>query len=145
MANIWPTTKVDGEVVPDEEWNGIVDFGVQKPSAAAFGVGRVIFSNGTNAIKTSNNFTWNDSVEGLAIGLGTPATALHIGLNGAHGSITLQEETSTPANPSSGSQGRIYLKADKVIFQFNDGGTVRYKYLDLTGTGVTWVQTTVAP
>lgn len=55
------------------------------------------------------------------------------------------EQSSTPSTPSSGTQARLYMKADKLIIQYNDGGTVRYKYLDLTGTGVTWVHTTTAP
>jgi hypothetical protein len=45
----------------------------------------------------------------------------------------------------SGQELNIYVKGDKLIFQFNNAGTVRYKYLDLTGTGVTWVHTTTAP
>ena len=40
---------------------------------------------------------------------------------------------------------REFISADLLIIQFNDAGTVRYKYLDLTGTGVTWVHTTSAP
>jgi hypothetical protein len=55
------------------------------------------------------------------------------------------EKGTAPAVPTSGSQVKAYMKADKFIFQYNDGGTTRYKYLDLTGTGVTWTHTTVAP
>jgi hypothetical protein len=55
------------------------------------------------------------------------------------------EVSTTPSNPVSGTQGNIYIKGDKLVIQFNDGGTVRYKYLDLTGTGVTWTHTTTAP
>lgn len=50
----------------------------------------------------------------------------------------------TPATPFS-TLANCYQKNGKIIFQYNDGGTVRYKYLDLTGTGVTWVHTTTAP
>lgn len=55
---------------------------------------------------------------------------------------------STPPDPvqeSTWSETNIYVKGGKLIFQYNDAGTVRYKYLDLTGTGVTWVHTTTAP
>jgi hypothetical protein len=31
------------------------------------------------------------------------------------------------------------------VVQYNDAGTVRYRYLLLTGTNNSWVQTTVAP
>ncbi len=62
------------------------------------------------------------------------------------GLMRLTERTTSPAtNPGSGNESNIYLKADKLVLQFNDGGTIRYKYLDLTGTGVTWVHTTSAP
>lgn len=61
------------------------------------------------------------------------------------GGILLPELSGTPGIPSAGIAMQIYMKADKFVIQFNDGGTVRYKYLDLTGTGVTWVHTTSAP
>lgn len=51
----------------------------------------------------------------------------------------------TPTNTTSGVAPQIYIKGTKIVFQFEDAGTVRYKYLDLSGTGVTWVHTTVAP
>jgi len=60
-------------------------------------------------------------------------------------SQTFTERSGTPSNPTSGTEARLYMKGDKLIIQFNDGGTVRYKYLDLTGTGVTWTHTTSAP
>ena len=59
--------------------------------------------------------------------------------------LTLRKVSGTPSSPASGTEGRMYIKGDKLIIVFNDGGTVRYKYLDLTGTGVTWVHTTTAP
>lgn len=61
------------------------------------------------------------------------------------GSTTLDELSATPADPDEGAEARTYVKDDKFIIQFNDSGTVRYKYLDLTGTGVTWTHTTTAP
>lgn len=59
--------------------------------------------------------------------------------------LLFDERTTTPADPLDGTQARTYFKDNKIIFQYNDAGTVRYKYLDLTGVGVTWVHTTVAP
>ena len=238
MASTWPTTKSTGDTIPADEWNGIVDFGVEKPSSAALVAGRVIFSNGTNAITTGNlqfdsgnsrlsvghtttpnavvhaqgnvaasnvpalaaqNFAsdagsscsadfsctsadtatrvgvrlaairttagalhelaismsdgaWTlsercrilDTGE-LGLGVAAPDTILHLGGNAAALAITWDEDATTPANPTAGAQMRVYMKADKLIIQFNDAGTVRYKYLDLTGTGVTWVHTTSAP
>jgi hypothetical protein len=51
----------------------------------------------------------------------------------------------TPTNPTSNTDLKIYFKSSAIVFQFNDAGTVRYKYLTLSGTGVTWVHSTTAP
>lgn len=59
--------------------------------------------------------------------------------------MRMRETTNTPPNPGNGDSYHLYIKGDKLVIQFNDGGTVRYKYLDLTGTGVTWQHTTTAP
>ncbi len=59
--------------------------------------------------------------------------------------LTLDEVTSTPSNPTSSNQGRIYIRNNNLIIQWNDGGTIRYKYLALSGTGTTWTHTTTAP
>ncbi|MEW6210918.1 MAG: ubiquitin-activating E1 FCCH domain-containing protein [Acidobacteriota bacterium] len=74
------------------------------------------------------------------------ASVLKIGDNSTGGSaLQLFQKVTTPANPGSSNEGNIYIKSNKLIIQWNDAGTVRYKYLDLTGTGVTWVHTTTAP
>jgi hypothetical protein len=67
------------------------------------------------------------------------------GPSGGSNSIVISVTANTPPDPINNGDVNIYTKSNKIIFQFNDGGTVRYKYLDLTGTGVTWVHTTVAP
>lgn len=64
---------------------------------------------------------------------------------GDAGSIHLAEVTTTPTNPSSGAGVVMYHKANLFVLAYNDAGTMRYKYLDMTGTGVTWVHTTSAP
>lgn len=61
------------------------------------------------------------------------------------GVIGLTESTATPTNPTASGQCVIYMKADKLVIGYLDGATMRYKYLDLTGTGVTWVHDTTAP
>lgn len=38
-----------------------------------------------------------------------------------------------------------YMKGTKYVLAYDDSGTKRYKYLDMAGTGVTWVHTTTAP
>jgi hypothetical protein len=59
--------------------------------------------------------------------------------------MNMLETSNTPPSPTANIGMNIYIKGDKLIIQFNEGGTVRYKYLDLTGTGVTWTHTTTAP
>jgi hypothetical protein len=39
----------------------------------------------------------------------------------------------------------IYVSGDKFVIAYDDSGTLRYKYLTLSGTGVTWVHTTSKP
>lgn len=60
-------------------------------------------------------------------------------------SLTFTEQASTPATPADGTECRVYMRTDRIIFQYNDGGTVRWKYLTLSGTGTTWAHTTSAP
>ena len=55
------------------------------------------------------------------------------------------KEQDTPSSPTQDEEAKIYVKGNKLIVMWDDGGTVRYKYLDLTGTGVTWTHTTSAP
>lgn len=81
----------------------------------------------------------------IGVNQGSPVSAVHIGATGGLGAVTIDEESGTPANPSQSNQVKIYCRGNKIIFQWNDAGTVRYKYLDLTGTGVTWVHSTTAP
>lgn len=59
--------------------------------------------------------------------------------------LQLKPKTATPADPSSSSEINMYVKGNKFVIQYNDAGTVRYKYLDLTSTTVTWTATTTAP
>ncbi len=58
-------------------------------------------------------------------------------------SVDLGVSLTPTTTPSLGCN--IYVKSSKLIVRMVDGLTVRYKYLDLTGTGVTWVHTTTAP
>jgi hypothetical protein len=39
----------------------------------------------------------------------------------------------------------VYIKGSNFIIKYVDGGTTRYKYLDLSGTGTAWVQSTSEP
>lgn len=76
----------------------------------------------------------------VGIGTDTPDTRLDV-----NGGVTVQEVSTTPANPSDGTEARMYIKGDKFIVQFNDGGTIKYRYMDLTSTNADWIYTTTAP
>ena len=39
----------------------------------------------------------------------------------------------------------VYITGTYFVIRYNDGGTTRYKYLDLSGTGVTWQHSTSEP
>jgi len=60
------------------------------------------------------------------------------------GVLALTETANAPTNPSSSNQVLMYLKADTLVFSFNDAGTMRYLSIPLTGTGTTWTHSTSA-
>ena len=72
-----------------------------------------------------------------------PDGLLYLGGSAAY--LSMETASANPAALGAGVGVRVYIKGGKIIFQYNDSGTTRYKYLDLAGTGVTWVHTTSAP
>ena len=46
---------------------------------------------------------------------------------------------------TSSKDAQIYIKGGNLIVRYNDGGTYRYKYLNLAGTGSGWAHSTTAP
>jgi len=46
---------------------------------------------------------------------------------------------------NSSDNAQVYLKGGYIVFRYNDGGTYRYKYLNLAGTGTSWTHSTTAP
>ena len=68
------------------------------------------------------------------------------GLNTGYGGLKLSVSPNTPPDPTSSyHQCWIYVRSGKFVVSYNDGGTVRYKSLDMTGTGTTWAHSTTAP
>jgi hypothetical protein len=65
--------------------------------------------------------------------------------SGTAGAIGLAKQTATPTNPPSSTGEIMYHKGSLHIHAYNDAGTMRWKYLDLAGTGVTWVHSLSAP
>jgi hypothetical protein len=79
----------------------------------------------------------------VGINQASPDTLLHLG--GSDAVLTIAETGNTPTVPATQDKARIYIKGDKLVIQFKDGANTRYKWLALTGTGVTWQQNTTAP
>ena len=97
-------------------------------------------------IKKITAATWRDvknKPSHLADDTGIPSSGINS--TAADGSITYTEQTNTPTDPVVSAAVQIYVRDDKLILAYDDAGTMRYKYLDMTGTGVTWVHTTTAP
>jgi hypothetical protein len=59
--------------------------------------------------------------------------------------LTLREQASTPTAPVQDEDANIYVKGGNLVVQYDDGGTVRYKYLTLTDTSVEWKYDTTPP
>jgi hypothetical protein len=83
----------------------------------------------------------------LTLVAGAPDTIVRdIELSRAEEVILLKEVAAGPTTAlASSTEAQIYLKGDKLILRFNDAGTQRFKYLDLTTTGVTWVHSLTEP
>lgn len=67
------------------------------------------------------------------------------GSSGGATFFRLRETTNTPPNPGVRDAFHMYARNDKLIFQWNDSGTIRYYYLDLNSGAGTWTHTTSAP
>lgn len=78
--------------------------------------------------------------------LGTTVLSERAKING-EGHFIQQEVTANPVvgDLSSDAAIAIYNKSDKLVFAYNNGGTVTYITLALDGSAVTWVHSTSAP
>lgn len=52
--------------------------------------------------------------------------------------ITIFESDDTPPSPDDNSKINMYFKNDKLIVQYNDGGTIKYRFMVMTSTGSAW-------
>jgi hypothetical protein len=65
-----------------------------------------------------------------------PDTLLHLHGNASvHGSLTVESESANPPAPAVGTQARLYVKAGKLVIQWNSGGTVLYTTIPLDSQG----------
>lgn len=124
-----------GDTLAAHQWfaNLISDSATTNSTLIASATGQGTFTWGPTAATNTPHLVYGGMLQKQVAGKAETATVL------------FEEKDTTPANPTSGTEVKVYFKSDKIIFLYNDGGTIRYKYLDLTGTGVTWVATTVAP
>jgi hypothetical protein len=74
------------------------------------------------------------------VGIGAPSPNSALEVNGA---ITLDQLSETPA--CSEGQTVVYTKGNYYIILFNDAGTYKFRYMDLTGTDATWNYSTSEP
>lgn len=87
------------------------------------------------ATSTAEVGYWNGSAWG---------TIIHRGLSIFDSPLRYYTQSSNPTAPSSG-DGHVYIKSGKLVVQYNDGGTTKYRYLTLNDTTATWTYTTTAP
>lgn len=105
------------------------------------GSARVVIDSENNS--TSETFSVeHNAADGFSDILMSLSESGRMRLAGYH---SLDELSATPADPSDGIEVNIYMKSNKLVICYNDGGTVRYKYLTLSGTGDTWTHTTTPP
>ena len=96
--------------------------------------------------ETANLPRFTINTEGhFGLGQDNPQTTVHIGTLSACMSIDEYTDTTPVPLPANGTQAMIYVKGNKLIIKWNDGGTTRHKYLPLDGTSVTWAYSESEP
>lgn len=71
---------------------------------------------------------------------------LQVANKSGYGDLTMDETTGGPSSPTADSQARIFIRGDKLVIQWYETGSgLRYKYLPLSGTGVTWSYSATLP
>lgn len=120
---------------------------LQTDSSHAAGSMRMIHVGPSSTTNLLGSFTGEQAV------IETDANfPLLIGTNGTErlriqgdGTLRLGAITASTVPSNTTSAMGMYQTGTKFVLWYNDAGTMRYKYLDMSGTGVTWVHTTTAP
>lgn len=130
----------------DGNWLAADVQGANGSNTLVFGGGSGVF-NSANQIYLYTGATTTTTTGSQRFGVDSGGLVSLIQTNGHADSGTLQigEKDTTPSTPTDGTRTKIYMKADKYVIQYNHGGTVKYRYLDLTSTDATWTYTTSAP
>jgi len=79
-----------------------------------------------------------DGSGNVGIGTSSPNSALEV-----DGAVTIDKVSATPT--CSNGQTVVYTKGNYYVIMYNDGGTYKYRYLNLTSTNATWTYSTTAP
>ena len=96
-------------------------------------------------VHANDNIMSMTSAYKVGIGTTNPDTTLHLAGN-AGVTLSVRDNTDpTPDTPTANTEARIYVRQHYLVVQYNDGGTIRYKQLPLSGTNVDWEHTTSAP
>jgi hypothetical protein len=130
-SNVLTITATNGTIYVDNV--GVGDnknFGVVGSSIDGAGTIHVKSNTGINI----NTTTDTGDTRGITLG---PATNNRVSINTP---VTITNQGTTGASAM-----YFYLKDGKFILKYSDSGTWRYKYLDMTGTGTTWVHSTTEP
>lgn len=82
----------------------------------------------------------------VAIGTTAPSTTEILDVNGNQRISGYQKIIKVAAHPTIASgETAVYTKGNYYVVAYNDGGTMKYRYMDLTSTNATWTYNTVAP
>jgi hypothetical protein len=83
----------------------------------------------------------------VGIGIASPNSILEIADSSQNTWITMDEADANPTSTQLDQDDSIsiYNKADKLVFAYNNGGTITYLTIPLDGSTTTWTQTTTAP
>jgi hypothetical protein len=145
LTSVASTLQVTGTASPSAGVGAELSYGGIASTVRLLGFDRDGGTRTPVAIDGSITSLYTGGEERLRVTAAGNVTLMQAGGVADAATLLLQEKDTTPSSPTLGGEVKIYFKTDKIVFQYNDASTIRYKYLDLTGTGVTWVHTTSAP
>lgn len=107
-----------------------------------------LFAGGTAALQVvaSGTITTGHALFGIdniytigAIGSNRPNT-LYVSQQ-----VNIAENASAIPTLTDGTEAGMFMRNDNFVIAYNDSGTMKYRYIDLTSTAATWVYSTTSP
>lgn len=124
---------------------GRIDFAVGLRVGVLSGIGATDVAWAMNIGNYPSSFR-GKIIMGAPNFLTLPTYGLHMVGTAADSSvIALKPSVAVPTSPPINSEVLMYVSGTKIVFATNNAGTMRYKSLDMSGTGVTWAHSTTAP